>query len=280
MKRIRSYFKILLGSFIIAVALNLFFVNYKIVPIGLFGFSALYHIKIKMALALTYFLINIFFIAIGILTIPKKYIKKCMFAPVLTTIFIYLTTDISKLIDIASADKLLIALFGGILIGIGSKLIYQEEQFASGDDIVCEIGKAIIGPNGRIANYILDIIILFFVTIGLGFESALYSSIAIIVIEIFNKRSTLGISESKVFYIITNEENKVRRFIINDLKCDLTIFDAKGGYSKTKTRILMCAINTKDYYKLREGVREIDPHAFISITDSYELVNDNVSIKG
>ena len=120
---------------------------------------------------------------------------------------------------------------------------------------------------------------LLFVLIHYGFESALYSAVTIIVIEIFNKRSVLGISKSKVFYIITSEEKKVKKFIINDLKCDLTIFDAKGGYSKTKTSILMCAISTKDYYRLREGIRLIDPYAFISITDSYELVNDNISIK-
>ena len=280
MKKIKSYFKIILGSFMIAATLNLFFVNYNIVPIGLLGFSVLYHIKIKMALALVLILINILFIALGILTIPRKHIKKCVLASVLIPIFIFLTNNIKTIIDISSADKLLIALFGGILIGFASKLIYQEEKYVSGDDIICEIGKAIIGPNGRIANYIFDVIILFFTAISLGFESALYSAVTIIVIEIFNKRSTLGISESKVFYIITSEEKKVRRFILNDLNCDLTIFDAKGGYSKTKTSILMCAINTRDYYKLREGVREIDPHAFISITDSYELVNDNVSIKG
>ena len=278
MKKIKSYLKVIIGSLIIAATLNLFFVNYKLLPVGLFGFSVLYNIKVGMNLAKTFFLINLLFVAMGIITIPKKNVKKCGLTLVLIPLFIYITQDLSTIIDISSADKLLIALFGGIAIGFGSKLIYQENRYVSGDDIICDISKAIMGQNGKIINYIIDLIIIAFTIINFGFENALYSAVSIIVIEIFNKRSIIGISESKVFYIITSEEKRVRKFIINDLKCDLTIFDAKGGYSKTKTSILMCAINTKDYYKLKEGIREIDPHAFISITDSYELVNNNLSI--
>ena len=278
MKKAKGYLKIILGSLIIAVALNLFFVQYKIVPTGLFGFSVLYYIKTDMELAIAYFLINLLFIAIGVLSLPPKYIKQSILTLILFPIFLYLTKNVQTLIDISSADMLLIALFGGVLIGFASRLIYQENRHVCGDDIICEISKTIVGPNGKIANYVIDLMVLTFVAINWGFENALYSAVSIITIEIFNKRSIIGISESKVFYIITSEENKVRRFILNELKCDLTIFDAKGGYSKNKTSILMCAIPTKKYYKLREGIKEIDPHAFISITDSYELVNDNVSI--
>lgn len=279
MRRIKRYLKVVLGAFLIAVALNLFFVNNKLVPSGLFGFSVLYNIKIGMNLALITFLIEMIILSLSVLTLPISHIKKRIPTLILIPMFIYLTKDIINILDITSADMLLIALFGGIMIGFGSRLIYQENLYVNGDDIICEISKAIIGPNGKITNYVIDIIIIVFAALNFGFESALYSSVAIITIEIFNKRSILGISESKVFYIITNEENKVRKFIINELKCDLTIFDAKGGYSKNKTSILMSAIPTKDYYRLREGIKEIDPHAFISITDSYELVNDNITLQ-
>lgn len=278
MKKTKRYLKIILGSLIIAIAMNVFFVQYKLVPTGLFGFSVLYSIKTSMELSLAYFLINLLFIAIGILTLPKSQIKKTIFTLILIPIFLYLTKNITNVIDIRSADMLLVALFGGVLIGFASRLIYQEEKYVNGDDIICEISKAIVGPNGKIANYIIDLMLLFFVVINWGFENALYSAVSIITIQIFNKRSILGISESKVFYIITSEEAKVRRFILNELKCDITIFDAKGGYSKNKTSILMCAIPTKKYYRLREGIKQIDPKAFISITDSYELVNDNMAI--
>ena len=41
----------------------------------------------------------------------------------------------------------------------------------------------------------------------------------------------------------------------------------------------MTVINTKDYYKVKEGIKLIDPKAFISITDNYEVMNNNISIR-
>ena len=150
---------------------------------------------------------------------------------------------------------------------------------ASASDIISEISSAIMGSKGIIVNYIIDILLVFGIYSMSGFEQALYTVISIIIIEMMSYRTSIGVSTSKVFYIITKEEHAVKKFIMEDLKYDLTIFDVKGGFSKNKNRVLMSAIPTKDYYKLREGIREIDPHAFISITDSYELINENVEIQ-
>ena len=97
--------------------------------------------------------------------------------------------------------------------------------------------------------------------------------------EHLSKKATLGISDSKVFYIITKKDAEVRRFILDELHYELTNFDVKGGFLKMKNKVLMSVIPTKDYYKLKEGIKLIDPKAFISITDSYEVVNPNKKIK-
>ena len=201
-----------------------------------------------------------------------------LLSSLLVPTFVQLTSNVSDLVDLSSADELLIAIFGGLLISIGNRFIYKTGDSVSASDIIEEIGKAIVGPNGKIVNYLIDGLLVIFCEINFGLPAAMYSLISITIIEVMSKRSSLGISESKVFYIITQEEAKVKKFIMNELHYDLTIFDAKGGFSKNKTRILMSAIPTKDYYRLREGIKDIDPKAFISITDSYELINENISI--
>ena len=274
MKNLKKYLKIILGSFIIAVALNLFFKDFNLIPSGLFGFSVLYSLKMDMNLYVAYFLINLMFMMIGILTYNEEDAKKLGLCLLIIPALTYLTSNINTIIDLKGADTLLIAIFGGVMIGLGSSLIYHSEKNVSGDDIISKIGKEIIGPNGNFVNYIFDAIILVFTYLNFGVETALYSLVSIVIIQMMRKKSIIGISEAKVFYIITSEETKVKRFILNELHYDLTIFDAKGGYSHNKNRILMTAIPTKEYYKLREGIKDIDPHAFISITDSYEIIND------
>ena len=81
----------------------------------------------------------------------------------------------------------------------------------------------------------------------------------------------LGISDSKAFYIITDQETKVKDFVINELNHGVTVFQAKGGYNLEKQTVIMSVIPTREYYKLKEGIHNIDPKAFFLVMDSYEV---------
>lgn len=91
-------------------------------------------------------------------------------------------------------------------------------------------------------------------------------------------KARIGISNSKAFYIITTKEKEIKKYLMEELHHDLTAFDAEGGFSKKKNRVIMTVISTKDYFKVKEGIQLIDPKAFISITDNYEVMNNNVKI--
>lgn len=206
---------------------------------------------------------------------PRKYSKAMILPFLLIPLFVYFTGNIKTYIDIDSVDKLLLTVYGGVLMGLGSRLIYKEKSFASGSDVVMLITREISKSKRYIVNYAFDLL---WIIIGIalyGFEGAMYSLIAIIIIESLSRRAVLGVSDSKVFYIITKKEKEVRDYIIDELNYELTVFDVKGGFLKTKNKVLMSVIPTKDYYKLREGIKLIDPKAFISITDSYEVINQD-----
>ena len=86
-------------------------------------------------------------------------------------------------------------------------------------------------------------------------------------------KARFGISDSKMFFIITSREKEVKNFIMHDLKYELTVLDVKGGFTKRQNQIIMTVISTNDYYQLKEGIKIIDPKAFIAITDTYDVVN-------
>ena len=88
---------------------------------------------------------------------------------------------------------------------------------------------------------------------------------------IMSDKVILGISDNKAFYIITDEEEKVKDYILKYLSHGVTILKARGGYLGEKENVLMCVLPTKDYYKLTEGIKEIDKDAFFLVTDAYEV---------
>ena len=124
------------------------------------------------------------------------------------------------------------------------------------------MGKSILFIDGTII-----------LTSGLvfGWTKIMYSIIVIYLLSYISDRVILGVSDNKAFYIITEEETKIKEYIINCLNHSVTIFNAKGGYKKEKQTVLLCVLPTRDYYRLKEGIHEIDPDAFFVVTDAYEV---------
>lgn len=279
MDKIKRYLRVILGCLLIGITLNLFFVNTNLVPSGIFGFGVLYSQKTSMNLGLTLLLANLFFFVFGYLVLKPKTLKKMIVPFILIPVFTLLTTALPKILDMTGVDPLLQCLYGGVLLGTGFRLIYKEGFFVSGTDVVVLTTREITHTRQYIASYAFDILWLFLAYRFYGLESFLYSSIAIVIMEILSRRATLGVSDSKVFYIITKKDREIKKYIMEELQYDLTSFETKGGFLKTKNKVIMTVIPTKDYYKLKEGVKLIDPKVFISITDSYEVVNPNRHIE-
>lgn len=279
MKKVKKNLKILLGCLLIGIALNLFFTKTNLVPSGMFGFAVLYNSRTDMNLSLIIMLSNLFFFILSYLFLTKRELKSLVLPFILIPLTTFLTSKLSLIVDLKEVDKLLISLYGGVLMGMGCRFLYKEKSYASGSDVIMLISKKISKSKRHIANYVLDAIWIIFSILMFGFEESMYSLITIIIIEYLSNRAFLGVSDSKVFYIITKKDDEVKKYILDELNYELTIFDVKGGFLKTKNKVLMSVIPTKDYYKLREGVKMIDPNAFISITDSYEVLNQNKSLK-
>jgi len=107
--------------------------------------------------------------------------------------------------------------------------------------------------------------------IFLGINTMLYSIIGLYITSLISDRVILGISDSKTFLIVTGEEEKVKNYIVKTLHHGVTTIDAKGGYRRENETVLMAVLPTKEYFKLKEGIKRIDKDAFYIITDTYEV---------
>lgn len=104
-----------------------------------------------------------------------------------------------------------------------------------------------------------------------GINSMMYSIIILYIISLMSDRVVLGISDSKMFYIVTDREEEVKEYIMKYLGHGVTIYKAKGGRKDKKEKVLMTVLPTKDYYRLSSGIKALDKDAFFIVTDSYEV---------
>ena len=266
------------GCIIIALAFNLFFLPYDLVSTGVFGIGLLINYYNNYDPAMFMLIVNTGLLLISFIVLRKKtfeYIFPSLFIPLL----IFVTYDINNYIQFDNIETILATVVGAFLTALGFSLLYKEGQSVGGIEILQDIANRLKDYRNKYFTYAIEAIILILAFFILDLESMLYSLIAIVIIRTVATKSKVGVSSSKTFFIITTKEKEVKDYIMNELNHDLTEFNVKGGFTNSKMKILMTAMDTRDYFKLKEAILYIDPKAFISITDSYEVINKNLHLK-
>ena len=121
------------------------------------------------------------------------------------------------------------------------------------------------------STMIINFIVVLIGGIYFGFNMMLYAFIIIYLSSAVIDKVLLGISSNKAFYINTYKDKEVKDYLIKELNHTVTIFDVKGGFLKKKRSVLLAVIPTREYFKLKEGIYQIDPQAFFVVSDAYEV---------
>lgn len=272
-----KYIYVIIGCFLTAFAFNVFFAPNNIVTGGVSGISII--VKNIFGISTTKF-ITITYIILLILSyfvMGKKKTANSVVGSILYPLFVYLTEDMSTLIQFNVNNTLLIAIFGALINGIGAGIVFKYGFSTGGSDIICQmiskLFKITLGDSVRIVNVIIIISSGFFIGIPgtlYAWENVMYALICIYIISLLNDKVLLGISNSKAFYVITEHETSIKNFLINELGRGVTVLEGRGGYTGDRKKVIMCAIPTKQYFLAKKGILKIDRDAVILINDVYQ----------
>lgn len=269
--KIRSFLIIIIGTMISAVAFNIFFSPYHIVSGGLSGIAVLLNYLFNFDEALVIFILSVILFIVGFLFLNKEEMLKSFLGSILFPLFIYLSNLILVKLNLQIDNRLLASIIGGVMFGFGLGIIYKEGYTTGGVDILTKIFNKYFHISFGVLTFLIDLVITFMGCIVFGLETFIYSGISIYVYSVMIDKVILGLSGNKSFYIITDKPNKVKKFIMEDLKHGVTILKGKGAYTGEERYILFVVIPTRDYYKLKDGLRNIDSKAFFVVSNSYEV---------
>lgn len=266
------YINLIIGVFLIAVSFNLFFLPYDIVFGGVSGISIIINHLFGTDPSLIIAILSSILIVISYIFLGKEKTIHSILGSILYPLFVKLTANIATIVHIDTSDMLLLMLFGAIIYGFGTGLIFKAGYTTGGTDIINQIVSKYFKISLGKAIFFSDGFILFCGVFIFGINKFLYAILVLYIASILTDKVVLGISDSKAFYIITEEEKGVKNYIINHMDHSLTIIDGVGGYTKKKQNIIMCIIPTREYFKLKEAILEIDHDAFFIVTDAYEVL--------
>ena len=268
---VKRIIEFVLGCFVVAISYNLFIAPNKLVPGGVGGIAIIVNGLTNIDNAITIFVLNIFLLILSFILLGRKKTRASILGSILFPIFVWLTEDINVWLQIDNTKILLSAISGGILFGIGAGLIFKAGFTTGGTDIINQIiskyFKITIGKSMLLSDGLIVLLASYF----FGINHMLYSIVVLYIVSIISDKIILGISDSKMFLIVTEKDEEVKDYIINKLGHTVTIFRGKGGYKREKDDVLMAILPTKDYYLLRDGIKKIDKQSFFIITDTYEV---------
>lgn len=269
--KFKELIEFIIGCFLVALAFNLFMSPNNLVAGGVSGFSLILKHFFGLNPSTIISISNIFLIILSSIILGKEKTKMTILGSILFPVFVSLTEHLSTYISFKESEMILISVFGGALQGLGAGLIFRAGYSTGGTDILNMIVSKIFKISLGNSMFFTDGLIILGGAFVFGFNHLMYSLIILYLISNLTDKVVLGISDSKAFYIITSKEKEVKDFVINELKHGITELSAKGGYNSKNQIVLMSVIPTREYYKLKEGIHNIDKDAFFVAMDSYEV---------
>ncbi len=268
--RLSRYFEFFVGVLCVAFAFNLFILPNKIVY-GMSGVGVIFNSIFGIDPSTVILIGSLILLCMSYFLLGKEKTMNSILGSLAVPFMIKVTQFIPQYIKIDTQDPLLLTLFGATITGFGLGLVFKAGYTTGGTDILNQIVSKYFHMSLGSAMYCTDGLIVASSFFFFGASKLLYSIISLYIISIMTDKVILGISSSKAFYIITDHETAVKKFIMEHLSHGVTVLDGRGGFTGNHQKVIMCIIPTKEYFVAKEGIRAIDNNAFFLVTDAYEV---------
>ena len=304
----RSMFAIVLGCLIMAVGYSYFVSPYNIVPGGVYGMGIVLHNVFPSIQVGTFgYMIDVPLLASAIIVFGRQFGGRTLFAACLTPGLINLLSWIAfpnqealealdpkqlfgGVIDLSN-DLMLASLLGAVLIGLGVGLVLRNQATTGGTDIIAmylqKFAKMKFSTGILLADSCVVLSGLLVIGFGVGSGAdreaveggswllSFYSLITIYVSSRVLAYVIDGASNDKLLFIISeNHHAELRDFIIEDMDRSGTYIKGKGMYTDQDREMIFVVVSRKEVHLVQNKVREIDPKAFMVVTDAYETFGE------
>ncbi|WP_273372787.1 YitT family protein [Alistipes megaguti] len=299
----RSWFLIFLGCSIMGTGFVLFINPYNFVPGGVYGMGIVLHNIFPSIQVGTFgYMFDIPLMLTAMLVFGGGFGTRTVLAALYTpgfmnilTRLIYPTPEAVESLDPAlmlggrldlSDDLLLTCIMGAVAVGVGQGIVVRQQATTGGTDIVGMLLQKFAGIKFSTGIFLADGFVvlsgLLVIGFGLGTGDAasngwmltLYSLLTIYISSRVVAYLLDGASYDKLLFIISDHHEEIKRFIINDMERGATYLKGKGMFTDKSRDVIFLVISRKEVHLVQNRIREIDPRAFVVVTDAYETFGE------
>lgn len=280
---IKNLIMLTIAGIINAFGITVFLTPVKLYDSGISGTSMLLDQITPEYLTLSIFLLilNVPLFLFGLKKQGKLFTVYAIYTVAIYSIFAWLITDIFPIdVSIASplagTDLLLCALFGGMISGIGSGLAIRYGGAMDGIEVMAVIFAKRLGVT--VGTFVMVYNVLLYVICGIILESWILPLYSIVTYAAALKTIDFiveGLDRAKCAIIITEMPDEICKSLSEAFGSGMTHLEAKGGYSNRDKAMIYFVVNRYQVIKMRDIVHDIDPHAYITISEVADVFSNN-----
>jgi len=255
----KEYFMILLGVGVAGFGLEGFLIPNGFIDGGITGIALLLSFLTPLSASLFIFLLNIPFMILANKQIGKTFAIKTFIAILGLSLCLVVINY-----PVITSDKLLVAIFGGFLVGAGLGLSVRGGSVLDGTEILAVyLSRKINVTVGEIV-FMINVLIFLSATAFLGIEKALYSILTFLVAAKTVDFFIQGIEEYIGITVISEKSEEIRKKLVSELGKGVTIYNGKRGYhDEQNVDIIFTVVTRLEALKVKNQIISLDPQAVI-----------------
>ena len=267
-KRVWKVFLIVLGSAVYGFSFQAFLFPNNIVSGGVTGIAMILNAFTHWPIGMMVIVMNVPLFLIAWRHFGLDFLLGSLLGMALSSAFVDLFAVTGLVL---TRDPMLASIIGGVIKGFSLGMIYYYGATTGGIDIVAKLLRQRFSQlNFGTIVLILDAAIILGYAILIGnYESAMYSVIAMFVVTKVIDLVLYGMDNSCTVHIISEKsEELTKELTLGHVHRGVTILEGEGAYSGKKKHVILCVIKRNQIPELRRTIRDLDPNAFVIVTDA------------
>lgn len=216
--------------------------------------------------------INILLLIIGFLLIGGEFGSKTVYSSFVLSGIVWLLDRLFPLTQPLTNDTLLELFFAIILPAVGSAIIFNQNASTGGTDIVAKVLSKLTSIDIGKALLLSDFVITITAGIVYGVQVGMYSILGLIMKGFIIDTVIEGFNLRKQIVVISEKSEEIKQYIVNNIHRGATIHTAYGAFTNEEKHVITTVVTRRQAVALRQFIRDLDKNAFITITNSSEII--------
>jgi len=261
----QNYLLLTAGALVLAVNVNLFLAPSKIAPGGVSGSAIIINEFTGWPIGLMMLILNVPLLAVGFRYLGRfHFLVRTLYVVLLYSLGVDLLAGLLPAEGITD-DLMLNALYGGVVGGIGTGLVYRGRGTSGGTGIVGRVLQLRTGVPMSEVYMITDGAVVLVAGLVFGWERALYALVTLFIWGIAADHVLEGPSVVRTAFIVTDKPKEVTQAVFSRLGLGVTAWPARGMFTAAEHTVLFCTVSRPEVNALKAMVIEVDPETFVVI---------------